>query len=37
MNNLYEQLLNDRLFDILCEFAINKISEKPTSELRKEK
>ena len=37
MNNLYEQLLNDKLFSIISEFAINKISEKSTSDLRKEK
>ena len=37
LNNLYEQLLNDKLFNVIGEFAINKISEKTTSDLRKEK
>ena len=35
VNNLYEQLLNDKLFNLINEFAINKISEKSTSNLRK--
>ena len=37
LNNLYEQLLNDKLFNIIGQFAINKISEKSTSDFRKEK
>ena len=37
INNLHEQLLNNKLFEVINEFAINKISEKPTSDLRKEK
>ena len=37
LNNLYEQLINDKLFNLINEFAVNKISEKSTSELRKEK
>ena len=37
LNNLYEQLLNDKLFEQIGEFAINKITEKSTSHLRKEK
>ena len=37
LNNLYEQLLNDKLFNLLNKFAINKISEKSTSDFRKEK
>ena len=37
LNNLYEQLLNDKLFNTISEFAVNKISEKSTSEIRKEK
>ena len=37
LNNLYEQVLNDKLLKQINEFAINKISEKSTSELRKEK
>jgi len=37
LNNLHEQLLNDKLFGLINEFAINKISEKSTSELKKEK
>jgi len=36
LNNLYEQLLNDKLFEEIGVFAINKISEKPTTHLRKE-
>ena len=37
INNLNEQLLNNKLFDTISKYAINKISEKTTSELRKEK
>ena len=37
LNNLYEQLLNDKLLNVINEFAVNKISEKSTSDLRKEK
>ena len=37
LNNLYEQLLNDKLLNLINEFAVNKISEKSTSDLRKEK
>jgi len=37
LNNLYEQLLNDKLFSLLEEFSVNKIAKKSTSELRKEK
>ena len=37
LNNLYEQLLNDKLFSTLSEFATNKISEKSTKELREGK
>ena len=37
LNNLYEQLLNDKLFNVLSEFATNKISEKSTKELKKGK
>ena len=37
LNNLCDQLLNDKLLNLLNEFAINKISEKSTSKLRKGK
>jgi hypothetical protein len=34
---LFEDLLNESLFKHLKEFATNKISEKPTTELKKGK
>ena len=37
LNNLYEQLINEKLFNLINEFAVNKISEKSTSDLRKDK
>ena len=36
-NKLYEDLLNEKLFTHINEFATNKISEKSTSELKKDK
>ena len=37
LNNLCEQLLNDKLLNLLNDYAVNKISEKSTSKLRKGK
>jgi len=36
LNNLCEQLVNDKLLNLLNDYAINKISEESTSKLRKE-
>ena len=35
LNNLCEQLVNDKLLNLLNDYAINKISEESTSKLRK--